>query len=153
MFNKQAALVKAEQAVSTDLIAWLDSDILICNDLAEMSPRPGVDISAREEVCYSVTEADPSKQAWWTAACAAVGDDFAALPWIDTFEGTRIRLSMQAGAVVWRRATRFAEKWQRACYDILEKRIVMSGAGIIMTDQLILAPAVIAAGLKWELLP
>lgn len=151
--NKVRAILHAQAVATTDQIIWLDSDILIFDDLADLLLEDGVDVAVRQEpVMPSVTAADRTNEPYWRALADLVGADYAALPWLDDGRGERLAY-FNSGVIAWRRGSSFASSYAAAFDRLLRSRLAQRDGSFFAADQVTLAPVIAADELVWRQLP
>jgi hypothetical protein len=156
-YNKPLALAAAETHADTELVAWLDSDILIAREPEALRLEEGVDFAA----CVSAKEmgtcgpGDPF-ESLWQANCRALNIDIDSLPWVlSEPEGLRMRLYWNSGIFVYRRSKRLGLHFLETCTTLMRAN---NGAShkdfaISFNEMGAVALAMHAAGLKWRELP
>jgi hypothetical protein len=152
--NKPHALVAAEERATTPLVAWLDGDVLVIREPAELALADDVDFAACafDRNIGSTGPEDPL-DAYWRKVAEVFGIDLDRLPWVVTEEeGARIRLYWNSGVFVWRRSTGFAGHYLQDCERLLESKVASSVAGIYFIDQVTLGISMVKWGLRWRAL-
>src|SRR5262245_41094917 len=83
--NNTRALIQAEAEVQTEFVGWLDADLLITGEPSELTPGPDEDLAAcsSDNAGGTTGPGDPNEP-FWREACAAVGLEVEALPWVTT---------------------------------------------------------------------
>jgi hypothetical protein len=150
--NKPAALVAAEERARTPVVAWLDGDVLVLRDPADLALGDGLDFAACafDKNIGSAGPDDPF-DAYWREVAKIFGLDVDALPWVVTEqEGTRIRLYWNSGVFAWRRSTGFARHYLEDCERLLASKVASKEAGIYFTDQVSLGVTMLRLGLRWR---
>ena len=153
--NKPYALAAAEERVSTSLTGWLDSDVLVVQQPDGLNLKSDVDFAAcaPDKNIGSIGQDDPN-DAYWKAACDAVGLSINSLPWIVTETcKRRIRLYWNSGVFVFRNGKNFPERYLRTCEKLMEQRIGQNTGRFFFTDQIALGLAMVASRLRWQALP
>ncbi|MDR3466935.1 MAG: hypothetical protein P4M07_13410 [Xanthobacteraceae bacterium] len=127
-YNKPLSLALGEKIATTELICWLDSDILIVSEPSLFSLSECEDFAA----CASDKEmgtsgpSDPF-EAVWRANCGALGLDIDDLPWVTTErDKCKIRLYWNGGVFVYRRVTGFGAHYRDVCERLMEARNKMN---------------------------
>lgn len=151
--NKIRAVLHAQAVATTEQVVWLDSDILIVDDLADLLLADGIDVAVRQEpVMPSVTAADRANEPYWRALAALVGARYEDLPWLDDGRGERLAY-FNSGVIAWRRGSSFASAYATAFDRLLRSRLAQRDGSFFAADQVILAPVIAAEGLAWRQLP
>jgi hypothetical protein len=153
--NKPRALEWAAGEMSTSLMCWLDSDILVTGEpeAFELAPGIGFAACAPDKNLGSAGPEDPNEP-YWVAVCEALGIDIAALPVVTALaEGIPIRLYFNSGVFVFERDGPMARTFLRTCLDLAEARIASRHAGIFFLDQVALGLAAFRSGVAFSELP
>jgi hypothetical protein len=154
--NKAIAVAHAEERADTELVAFVDSDVLVLDEPTAFDLAADVDFTAAvSDVTVGATSgrSDPA-DATWNELCRLVGIELDDLPWVTThLDHKRIRLYLQAGIFEYRRALRFGTEYRDAVRDALRRRIRLPGNAWTFVDQALLAPFVVSKGLRWSELP
>lgn len=157
-YNKPLALLAAEEYVRTSSIGWLDSDLLIVGEPAELLLGPGEDFLAfpsEQKEMGTVGPGDPFED-YWRASCEVAGIDMDALPWVTTAQTQeRIRLYFNGGLFVYRRGTGFAKEYERLTRALLDSRVgtAAKGYGLGFKEMVSIGFAAIRLGMNWRALP
>ena len=148
--NKPAVLLWADRDVDTARITWIDSDMLVLREPDGFAPPAGFDFIARAGEAFDVaSNGDDEKTPFWHAVCAGQGLAFDDFPTITSFpDGKPIRAYWQAGLFTFRRGGAFAPAYERAMRDLLAGSVGSRFAGVYHTDQVALALAVQASGVR-----
>ena len=156
-YNKPVALAAVEKISSTDLIAWLDSDMLVVREPSALNLEPCIDFAA----CPSAKEmgttgpGDPF-EALWQANCRTLGIDIETLPWVlSDPEKLKMRVYWNSGIFVYRRETKFGQRFLDTCTALMDANNVIDSRdfNISFNEMGAVALAMHAAGLKWKELP
>lgn len=150
--NKIAAVRLAQDLANTDLVAWLDSDILVAGAPTELILEEDIEFAARAEFLPpSVRGNDTTHVPYWESICSLLGVEFSALPslYIDHRDET-IKMYFNSGVFVWRRASDFADLYYEAFVKVLKSRIAQHDGNFFTADQIILGPILIKSQLKWK---
>lgn len=153
--NKYFALKEAEKRATGDLVAWLDSDVLVMRPPTEMLLAPDQDFGAcpRDKNIGS-SGRDDQFEPYWTKICADVGLSVDDLPWVQTTaDNQRIRLYWNAGIFVYRPASGFADAWRRSIEKVLDKTDASNLIKVFWTDQVALSVTAVLAKLRTSHLP
>jgi hypothetical protein len=156
-YNKPLSLLAAENVADTELIAWLDSDILIAREPELLRLEGGVDFAAcpSEKEMGSCGPGDPFESIW-RANCQVLGIDIDSLPWVMSEpDGFRIRLYWNGGVFVYRKSTGFARHYLDTCTRLMEarNRLASSGFTIGFNEMSAIGFSMHKMGLKWRALP
>lgn len=152
--NKHYAMAGVEEHCATDIIGWLDSDLLILGEPSQLMLAANEDFAAcASDKNIGTTGADDPFDPYWRAACHAVGLVVEDLPWITTErDKARIRLYWNSGVFVYRRTTHFAQHHLDATLRLLDAHITSEQAGLYFTQHT-LGMAMVQQGLRWRSLP
>ncbi|TYO61102.1 glycosyltransferase family 2 protein [Bradyrhizobium hipponense] len=152
--NKAEAIVAVEERVTTEAIAWVDSDILFVREPNSLELSPSVDFLASAPdagVIGSRGGTDPNDPFWGRSAAliGKVADD---LPWLQTGDGHRIRFYWNAGLYVYRRSTRFGREFLADFKTFLDRHVARTHSQVHFMDQVVLGLTVLRLGLAWQAL-
>ncbi len=154
--NKPVALAHAEKLANTELMAFLDSDVLVLGEPTELALAGNVDFTASvSDVALGGTTgaADPTEPAW-RAICDLAGVTLSELPWVTThLDRRRIRLYFNSGVFAYRRTTELGRELRDMLTTVLRRRIRLPGSASRVVEQVLLTPLVIRHGLRWTGLP
>ncbi|HIK54990.1 MAG TPA: hypothetical protein IGS37_07495 [Synechococcales cyanobacterium M55_K2018_004] len=152
--NRHYALLAVEQQVNTELIGWIDSDLLFLNHPHELALKPHEDVAAcPHDKNMGTSGPDDPHDPYWQAACHAVGLQIDQLPWVTTeVEQARIRLYWNGGVYIYRRSTQFAQHNLQTTLKLLNARIASRAAGTFFTQHT-LGMTTVQQGLCWKALP
>jgi hypothetical protein len=155
-YPKVWALEDAERLATTELVVYVDSDILfLAEPTACLLPSGAVVAAcARDDGIVGVSGPGDRYEPAWQRACAAVGLAVDELPWVDPEDGSpRIRFYLNAGIVVVRRGADVTRRWL-ACTEALFRRRVDFGTWREQFhEQVALGLTVVRFGLPYRLLP
>jgi hypothetical protein len=153
--NKAEAIVAVEQQVTTEAIAWVDSDIIFLSEPVHLALPPGIDFlaSAPDTGMVGSTGMDNPNDRFWQRCSALIGKNADELPWLDTGDGQRIRFYWNAGLYVYRRASRFGTEFLSDFKRFLDQRVARTHYHVHAMDQVVLGLTVIRLGLAWKALP
>jgi hypothetical protein len=153
--NKIVAVQIAQKLAKTDLVAWLDSDILVNREPGDLLLPEGVDFAARGEFLPPAVRGNEQTHVpYWQAICGLLGVDYDSLPLltIDHRHET-IKMYFNSGVFVWRRQSAFTQNYFNAFCKVLDSRIAQHDGNFFTADQIILGPVILKTGLKWQHLP
>jgi hypothetical protein len=154
--NKPLALAAAEQLTDAPLIAWLDSDIVLLGEPAELRLADGIDFAAAvpDNGVVGSTGPESPHDADWRRLCELFGVEADALPWVTTdMEHERIRLYFNSGVFSYRRGIGFSSRYLEMCTAALDARFGFAHNGPHFVDQVCLGLALHTAALRWKRLP
>jgi len=150
--NKVEALAAVEQQVATNVVAWLDSDIIFTREPRCLDLPSSVDFAASAPdtgVIGSVGGSDPNDRFWGRAA-ALIGKTVDELPWLDTGDGHRIRFYWNSGVFAYRRRTGFGTQYRSDMRAFLDGRVARTHSQVHYADQVVLGLTVLRLGLSWR---
>lgn len=154
--NKPRAVAMAEEQATTEVICWLDSDILI------LSPPDALALTNEDfAACASDKEMGTSGpgdvfEPLWLELCKAAGVTIDALAWLTTEnDHKRIRAYWNGGLFAYRRATGFGREYLRTCHALLDAKVVSAAPGYSTGINEVSALGLTATKLKlrWRALP
>ncbi|HME34277.1 MAG TPA: hypothetical protein VKF84_03490 [Candidatus Sulfotelmatobacter sp.] len=152
--NKAEAIAAVEREVTTEAIAWVDSDIIFMREPNRLELPAGVDFMASATdtgMVGSTGESDPNDP-FWQRAAALIGKKADELPWLETGDGHRIRFYWNAGLYVYRRSTGFGNKFLSDLRLFLDRRVANTHLQVHAMDQVVLGLTVIRLGMNWQAL-
>lgn len=150
--NKIAAVTIAQSIAKTDLITWLDSDILIANEPTELILENEVDFAARCEFLPPAVHSNETEHIpYWNSLCKLLGTEYDKLPELEC-DHRQIQLKMyfNSGVFVWRRASNFSKSYHNAFVKLINSKIAQYDGNFFTADQVILGPVIIGTGLRWK---
>ena len=153
--NKAEAIAAVEQIVTTETIAWIDSDIIFMREPDNLELPSGIDFLANATdtgMVGSTGETDPNDGLWQRAA-ALVGRKLDDLPWLETGDGHRIRFYWNAGLFVYRRACGLGRCFVSDLRLFLDRQVARTHTQVHAMDQVVLGLTVLRLGMKWQALP
>ncbi|MET0381967.1 MAG: hypothetical protein ABW032_00940 [Burkholderiaceae bacterium] len=150
--NKVAAVQIAQARATTPLVAWLDSDVLIAAEPRGLLLPEGIDFGGRCEFLPPAVHAGSRLHVpYWERLCALAGAKLDDLPLVRIDHlGVDIRLNFNSGVFVWRRGSTFAQAYKALFVALLESRLAQHDGNFFTTDQVIIAPLLLANGLSWK---
>lgn len=149
--NKVEAIAAVEAQATSEVIAWLDSDIIFLGAPDGLELPPGVDFIASAPdagVIGSTGETDPN-DAFWQRAAALVGKNAADLPWLETSDGRRVRFYWNSGVFAYRRCTGFGKEYLNDCKIFLDRRVARTHSQVHFMDQVMLGLTVVRLEMNW----
>jgi hypothetical protein len=154
--GKPRALLAAEALTGADVLAWLDTDVLVLGEPTELLLGPDLDFAAAvpDDGVIGSTGPGSPHEADWARLCELAGVELDDLPWVTTdLEGARIRLYFNSGVFAYRRGIGFSERYLELCTRVLESRFGFAHNGEHFTDQFCLGLTMHREGLRWGRLP
>lgn len=153
--NKAYALAEAEKRARGDVVAWLDSDILV------LQPPEGLLLAEDEDLAVcprdkNVGTSGPADgfEPYWRKLCADVGLDVDDLPWVrTTADAQLVRLYWNAGLFSYRPATGFLDVWRRTIEKELDSTDASTLDKMFWVDQVSLGLAAVTHGMRYRNLP
>lgn len=156
--NKPLALAAAEKIIDSDIVGFLDSDVIFVGEPDKLSLLPSEDFLAfpvESKEMGSTGPGDPFDPIWHEF-CRITGVNINDLPWVQTVQtNERVRLYFNSGIFVYRRATGFAKSYLDICLKLLDSRISSraEGYGEGLKEMIGLGLSAIKLGLRWRALP
>lgn len=152
--NKHYSMAAIEEECDTELLGWLDSDLLILGEPEGLLLADDEDIVAcASDKNIGSTGPDDPFDTFWAEVCKVVGLELDDLPWVVTErEGERIRLYWNSGVFVYRRSTKFSKAHLENTLRVLDARLANKKAGAYFTQHTLGLTAV-KEGLRWRSLP
>lgn len=150
--NKLAAVSFAQNNATTDLIAWLDSDVLVASEPTGLLLDSNTDFAARAEYLPpAVHEGTATYIPYWKAVCNLLGADFNDIPWIHLdVPAVRLRVFFNSGIFVWRRNTSFAKSYKSAFKTLLKSKLAPVSGNPWWADQVVISPILARDNIKWQ---
>lgn len=150
--NKIAAVKIAQSISTTDLVAWLDSDILISDEPLELILEGETDFAARCEYLPPAVHSNQNEHVpYWIALNKLFDIDYHTTPILDCdHQGKSIKMYFNSGVFVWRKKSVFIDQYYNAFKSLIESRISQHTGEFFTADQVIIGPVLIKAKLKWH---
>ncbi len=150
--NKPAAVYWAQCNATTDLISWLDSDILIASEPSGLLLDLDVDFAARAEYLPPAIHEGVAKNCpYWQSLCKLLDANFDELPWISLESPVvKVRAYFNSGAFVWRRSSCFAESYFSAFEKLLKSKLASSSGSAWYADQVVISPVLVKNNIRWR---
>jgi len=147
--NKYFALKEAERLSDSDIVVWMDSDVIVLAPPSGLLLGEGVDFAAcPRDRNIGTAGPDDEFHEYWVKVTKDVGLDLEDLPWVTTTaDQQRIRLYWNAGVFAYRPASGFADFWHEMIEQILDRTDSSTVSKLYWTDQVALS--LVAA--KWGL--
>ncbi|GAB3030251.1 hypothetical protein GCM10027052_03100 [Parafrigoribacterium mesophilum] len=143
--NKYFVLKSAESRAQGDLLAWLDSDVLVLRPPEKLLLDDGLDLAAcpRDKNIGTSGPGDEFEP-YWQKVCSDVGLTTEDLPWVRTAaDDQRVRLYWNAGIFVYRPASGFIDAWREVIEAILDRTDASNLDKLFWTDQVALGLAAV----------
>jgi hypothetical protein len=150
MANKPAALCYVEENARTPNVTWIDGDMMVLAEPGSFAPPEGYGFIARAGEAYDVASNGHDEKAdFWRRLCACFGLDFDAFPDLTSYPDEKpIKAYWQGGLLTYPRDVRFSRKFREIYEALLDGSIASTHAGTYHTDQVSIALAVQAQGLR-----
>ncbi len=150
--NKARALRAIEDRLSTELIAFIDSDALVVAEPRQLLLDSAVDFVAKPEAgSIETTGEGDSYEPLWAAFAATLGIELSALPWVELPETRQsVRFYVNSGVFAYRRECRLAATYLDNALRLLDAGIACRRSGIHWIEQAALGLSVIQRGLRWR---
>jgi hypothetical protein len=147
--NKSAVMSALETEISTPNITWLDGDMIVLQQLDDITPAAGTQFIARAGEGYLGSDGNDTNAIYWNKLCELVGIDFATFPQILSFpERRNIRAYWQTGIYTYATSTRLGAAHFDIISKLLSSNIGSKQAGIYHQDQVSISLAVQKLKLK-----
>ena len=153
--NKYFALAEAEKRATGDLVAWVDSDVIVVAPPTDLLLAANEDFGACPRTAISgqpaVTTSPPATGQRLRATWVPLAD----LPWVTTASDPheRIRLYWNAGIFVYRPAVNFLEGWRSDIEQLLDQTDSSTLDKAFWADQVALSFTAVRKGLRLRHLP
>jgi lipopolysaccharide biosynthesis glycosyltransferase len=151
------ALLVAEEYCSTELVCWLDSDLLIVNEPNQLILADDEALSAcavnKEQ---GSSGPDDPYDTIWRHICDVTGIPIDSLPWVVTeYEQIPIRLYWNGGIFLYRSSTGLAKKYFEIYTKLMDAKKIssLSGYSLSINEMGAIGLAVLDLKLKWRALP
>jgi hypothetical protein len=155
--NKPAALDHAERLVTTGTVAWIDSDVIVIDEPAELELKGGEEFVAMpgSRRFDLASDGSNSHEPFWRAMLGWHDIDPDAYPMIPAQPGEEgpVRMYWQGGVFAYRRASRLGAAHLLFSSQQLTSRVASAECGAYFTEQLGLALAVHIKRLRYRVLP
>ncbi|HWB52644.1 MAG TPA: hypothetical protein VG722_00560 [Tepidisphaeraceae bacterium] len=148
--NKPSALLAANENATTELVAWMDSDVLFVGEPNDYLLSPEYDIAAYAPNGWIATSGPGDRnEPFWVAVCKSLSIDIDQLPYVQTEEDNRrVRLYWNAGIFAYRRETDYARAYRDYCVRLLDAHVAHREKKLFYHEQLAMALA--GAKLRWR---
>jgi hypothetical protein len=153
--NKPEAIAAVEKEVTTDAIAWVDSDILFLKEPVHLELPQDIDFlaNATDMGMVGSTGENDANDPFWQRSARTIGRNIDELPWLETGDGHRIRFYWNAGLFVYRRSTEYGRKFLSDLRVFLDRRVAKTHPQLHALDQVVLGLTVFRLGLRWKAIP
>ena len=150
--NKPTTLLAAEAVATTDTVVWVDADMLVLGEPADLELPTDVDFAAcPADKNAGSTGPDDVFDPYWQQSAKVLGVRADDLPWVTTHrEGARIRFYFNAGLFAYRRRAAFAAPLLADCQAALSAHFKSTSQGIKLADQVTLGLTAHRLGLRWR---
>lgn len=163
--NKPQALLYAIHHCKSDVIVWLDSDIIVTDCLGTLllddflsSNTTVSGIQYEFATCpvdknIGTTGKEDQNDVFWKKVCSVLDVNYEQLPYVKTCaEGVEIKWYFNSGVFSFKRESGFAEQFNAYCHKLLHHKIASNLAGVFFTDQICMGLAAYSLGLKTKIL-
>jgi len=124
--NKPRAVALADERASTDILCWLDSDMLVLRELEAVAMPADIDfVASSSDKEMGTSGPDDPYDPLWRELAGALGLSLEDLPWITPeLEPIPVRLYFNGGFFAFRRSTGFGRRYLEVTRQLLEARII-----------------------------
>lgn len=152
--NKLLALTTVQELAKTELLGWLDSDLLIVDEPSQFVIKENKSfIACPSDQLNVATTGSDSNLPYWREICKCVDIDIEALPWLlSEPEQLPIRFYFNSGVFVYRRSTNFAYHYLDTFTRICDSQVASRNWGFFFNDQVALGLTVLKMGIPWDTL-
>jgi lipopolysaccharide biosynthesis glycosyltransferase len=139
-------------------IIWLDADILVLGEPTQLlfhftDPHGAEFVACASDKNIGTAQDDDKFAPYFRAACAALGLDFASLPYVVTeTERIPIRAYWNSGVYAFRSETGLADLHHKYTIALLTQRIASHESKLFFSDQIALGLAAHSLGLRYDAL-
>ncbi len=156
--NKPLALAIAEEVVTTPVVGFLDSDLLIVGEPSAFELAPNEDFLGFPVECKEMGTTGPGDpyEPLWQEFGRRIGVDIDQLPWVTTAEtNERVRMYFNGGVLVYRRATGFSKSYLETTLRLLDSHVNTNAAGFGegIKEMSAIGFSVAKLALRWRALP
>jgi hypothetical protein len=156
--NKPLALVIAEEFIRSEVICFLDSDLLFVDEPEDLQLSPAEDFRGFPVESKEMATTGPGDpyEPLWKELCRTADIEIEDLPWVVTAQtNQKVRLYFNGGIFVYRRSSGFAKCYLDLCLRFLESGVATKaeGYGESIKEMSALGFAVLKLGLQWKALP
>ncbi len=153
--NKAHAIRSVEERVRSEIITWVDGDIIFLREPNELDLADGEGFVACAPdlgMLGSRGTTDPYDP-FWERCAQLVGLRIDDLPWLTTGDGHRVRFYWNAGLYSYRRATGFGREFLADFERALDSKVSRNHLQVHAMDQVMLGLTVLRLGLGWRAIP
>lgn len=152
--NKLLALTTVQELAKTELLGWLDSDLLIVDEPSQFVIKENKSfIACPSDKLNVATAGSDSNSPYWREICKCIDIDIEALPWLlSQPEQLPIRFYFNSGVFVYRRSTNFAYHYLDTFMRICDSQVASRNWGFFFNDQVALGLTVLKMGIPWDTL-
>jgi len=153
--NKALAALMGDEIATSEQLIWLDSDVLVVNDLNELVLGASEDfaICSVDKNIGSAGPDDPY-EAYWAEMARQFGVPLDSLPWITPSNGSqRVRFRLHSGVYAMRREIGIGQAFVEAMDTMLRSRIIFSRRLPYPGDDVALAFAMVQHRWRYRILP
>ena len=150
--NKPLAILAVAERVSTPILAWFDSDMIVVRPPMELVLGADEDfVACARDRGIGSTGPEDSNDVYWGHVCRVAGIDLDRLPWLHTQEeGEKIRLYWNSGLFAFRRSSGMAEDYLKMNLELLDSRVGTVATKLQYNDQVALGLSMVRTGLRWR---
>jgi hypothetical protein len=149
--NKLHAMLWAERTLTTDVVAWIDGDLIFLDEPVELELTSDEDVVGQPEMgIVGTTGPEDEHEAYWARTANLFGLRVEELPWVRAVGGERIRLYLNAGHFAFRRTCRFAEDYYADCDKFLRSGVAKHHTEVHFMDQVVLSMTIMRRQLAWR---
>lgn len=149
--NKPVSVAAVEALVSTDFISFLDGDVLVVREPAQLDLGLDFDLGAciRDKGGIATMGPEDPNEAHWKLLCGELGLKIEEFPFVtELCFKERIRLYCNAGIFSYRRNTGFATRWRDNCTQLLRARIAHTQHNVYFLEQAAFSLTIMQLGLR-----
>ncbi|MEM1391922.1 MAG: hypothetical protein AAF757_09410 [Cyanobacteria bacterium P01_D01_bin.116] len=150
--NKPLSLAAVEKIANTELIGWLDSDLIVVDEPCELdlSESESVTACASDKNVGTSGLGDPNEP-YWKEVCQHIGLEIEDLPWTQTeLEKERIRLYWNSGIFSYRRSTNLGQEYLNTVIQLLDASIASHKTKIYFHEQMSIGLAATKNKIPWS---
>ena len=157
--NKPCCLAAVEERADTDCVGFLDGDVLVLREPAELALDGETDLRAAavEPAGTTIASAGPGDEndVHWSRLAAAAGLKLDDIPLIvpDAEPATPVRFYLNSGVYAYRRSTQLGRRMLDVGLRVLDAGVVHRDSGPTFTEQAALGLATLRHDLRWRPLP
>jgi hypothetical protein len=150
--NKIIATIVAEEQATTDMIAWVDGDVIFLKEPNGLELEPDKDIAgvASDAGVIGTRGESDVNNPYWVRCADLLGVGIDNVPWVDTADGNRIRFYLNAGVYVYRRSTGYGAEFLVDFEKFMRGHVARSHSQVHFSDQVILGLTLLRQRLRWQ---